>query len=552
MMEQSEEPPAKRLKVALEPFQEPPIEEIREDGDEKLAHLPTPDEKFGELVRYLRAKKEKEGKEEKDEEEDNEWRIKLDNDLVAAEGEATQMVQFIQVLKERHAIGMTPVLKPPALDSKESRDIKIQVTSKKKHLSQASEKLSMAATRLGKLVDTDSKYFNQVLCLRKYWRIIAPPQAPNNYEPIFWVDYSLSQEGSKFTSIVSTPIKKTEDGDIFIELKKESYSRALQVCHPRDKAQLYFDRPVTGKAVGVNACNSLLKLAQWSLFSHEVFSQLANKDSLISTNPFLMQVNQNEVLVENTDGNSIAFRLGIRQNKDSSAMDVDEPTNNTEQYSIYKSTEILLYRLQRESQKKRLKNANRIFLSTHFAKQEQKEKDTILYKVIAYFYHICQRKAVDKLLTSLRMNCTYLSFTWLPTEKSCVACLELCYSNKILLCADLIEGKIRVQGVQMLHGPLEFIHHVQQRLCNRILQEALVHTKKFYKESRVISKSTEMSVRNTGARVQIVPGVDLNVKIRCIKKTTNGKVEEILLEEGGFHGSTPDEKILNFFKSGMT
>eukprot|EP01125_Pyxidicula_operculata_P017227 TRINITY_DN6027_c0_g3_i1.p1 TRINITY_DN6027_c0_g3~~TRINITY_DN6027_c0_g3_i1.p1 ORF type:complete len:624 (+),score=180.61 TRINITY_DN6027_c0_g3_i1:39-1910(+) len=239
---------SKGVKLSLEILPEKKISRFNpENGEEILENEPTADEVFVFLVQQLQfvnTKKNEKTKDEGDEEKspyNTEWHLlreKVNQHFGRSKNEISKLISMIEMLDTERNLTVMEITKPPVFAKKEQNDIVYTLESKKKQLIDASDKLKEATKRLKSGMDQEARYYSSVGKLRYNWKISCPLQKETFRNPMFNVNYSYHNEGSKRAGrskiaqsyMIDRFLAKNSDGDVQLKLPVQILYKSLSIA----------------------------------------------------------------------------------------------------------------------------------------------------------------------------------------------------------------------------------------------------------------------------------------------------------------------------------
>lgn len=366
----TEEPKPKRVKLSLEILPETPISQYDVEGKEEHEKLMTPEDRFMTYVRQLDfLGKNTKPEAKQTDQEDSKWeklRKKVDFHLGRATGEMTQMVELINMLKNQpENLTVIPCTKPPLPLKTQQDQILCQIGFKQSQLQKASERLSQAALRLESDVNRFRQYVNETNKLRQNWKVGCPVKTiPQEYAPIFNVDFSFRNDGSRVRSLPPTVIL-TDDSNKGIQVKipVDQLSRSLLLSNSNCKTEIPILFPIENKNLKNNICtfsgfeeiHEMFCNAQESLFTWEIYDTLLK--AVQKSKKILYEQTENQLKFE--CNNEQVFSIKLKTQKEGN-FEGDNGDNNGD---------VLM---EVEEEKKKLRYV--FFIQTNSFHRERKKK----------------------------------------------------------------------------------------------------------------------------------------------------------------------------------
>eukprot|EP01124_Arcella_intermedia_P015934 TRINITY_DN22482_c0_g1_i1.p1 TRINITY_DN22482_c0_g1~~TRINITY_DN22482_c0_g1_i1.p1 ORF type:complete len:655 (-),score=199.59 TRINITY_DN22482_c0_g1_i1:12-1976(-) len=479
-----EEPLAKRTKLSLEVVPEKKIIRYAPDGEEETQPEIKPDEKFLKLVKQLDFwNHDKENFEEEQKKEKNSWedaRIKVHDHLNQAVGQINFLVDFILMLEAGINLTLVECDKPPPPPKIEQDEFIYQVVSKKKHLRDASQKLSMAVERLKVAVEQENKYFESVRDLRKRWKIGSLYQIQNNRIPLFTVDYSYDNDGSRLSRETNydLEIKKNDDGDIEVSVPTLKLDRYLLVGKQPigDTFQTEFvksgfngdtlqikETVLIRTAVGIEATHKLLSESQRSLFVYEIYATLSK-----AVKKSFVQLMENEIKLETNGKHPFSIKLLSPtrkiEEKDYSPLSLAEKT-------IFNIIEVKLHQLMRQKYTKQQLEDHRIRYSKDYIKANEVDLDSpVLEEMVDLYKHISLQCELRSLLDTICINIPHITLSWINTPDPLVTSCDLLFDYSYYVAITVLKTKILISNVELYS-----VEDLEQYLLHLFTRKTMDH-----------------------------------------------------------------------------
>lgn len=253
------------------------------------------------------------------------------NNIQSAAREVESVLALVDWLRENKNITTMRIAKPELPARVQNAEFVASVASRRNQLSRSHQMLEAAAERLRGAVARADAFHDQIMELRKIWRVIVPEKQPlGGYQSTYFVDISFMQDGSR-SRVPFIPIQKAPSGDIMIEHAPNlpfSYI-AVSASDTVDQDLLF---PVNRriKAIGVKQCHEYLCAIQQSIWNNLVFKQTARELQALSAEASDVAVSESHITLQLPGiDEQIHFRLARRADtgpKPSDAMDEDNPT----------------------------------------------------------------------------------------------------------------------------------------------------------------------------------------------------------------------------------
>jgi len=343
----AEEEPVRKV-LAIESHRAPIIQHFDENGTEYHLQEPTPEQKFAEIVQRLDFSQSSEQLAEQTEvpkppEKPGKNPLEL---FHHAAGELEQVVTLLKAMKEtppnvvqKYPKGSSQFPKESSQD-KISRDKVLQLNymdlkQRQNALKNASERLKAYASFARKRHSKLKERKNDVIELRKEWKLRKLPQEQKHGEIRHWfdIDYSFNTCGAADTAsvlVVQTPNNTSITlPETLVNHVLEFYTQSDSISQEQSTSARFVPSSdtVDTTAKGVENITNLLNNAQFTLLYSDIFKQLS-AEALASNNPNHI-VRERDVILTSSASDVLRIRF-ISQKEDSLNEDNE---NQKEQFS---------------------------------------------------------------------------------------------------------------------------------------------------------------------------------------------------------------------------
>jgi hypothetical protein len=578
-MDGIQEPPFKKLKIAIETLPERKVESYGDDGGENYEEEKTYEDQFMELVRtidFSKKSKKKKEKEENKNKNQNEWVwSKVNDSITRARGEMEQLVGLLDLLLKGEHVGLIGIMRPPQMPKVIMNEKVYELGSKQKQLKKSAFKLSQAAEELRISVQKENNYFDSVMQLRKEWKITAPPQNVNRYQPKFSVEFTYFNDGS-LSRARELPLEINEEtGDVELTLPRSLVTKQFAVASPSayvemsnftslDKVDELDDHSMSEdsvddetieKARGVHECHNLLVQAQRTLWFNELFKQISRDAQKCKKS--LLQIFENEIKLETTEHEesfNIVFDSPEHAQlpKDRIDMESNEMSlSKLQADTLYSLIYIKLQEFLRNKHVEKEKEDHRSKFIKDFVRTDEKKKDdTMLDQLLTLVKHYKLRNQINDRVHRMCDNLTPLRLHWTTDKKheqEFISEFELKYLNDFSMKVLLDGTEIRIDEVTIFETAEELCNHVLQKLSDAFMNKICSEVCNWISKDLVKKKASRVvfPYSNTFITIDVLYSVQqCDILFNVFETSEGGAMISLDLSE--LPGATHLDKVMKF------
>jgi len=450
-----EGPKKKRVKLSLEILPETRIEKFDADGTEEHEKLMTPEDRFMTFVRQLDFL----GKEKEEikptNPDDTKWaklKKKVDFHIGHAHGEINQMVNLLNMLKTQpHNLDLIPCQRPPMTEKKIQDHAVAQIAFKKAQLAKASQRLQAAVSSLESDVSRYQQYLQDADKLRQNWKVGCPLKTiPHDYSPIFNVDFTYRNDGSRVRNLPPTNIIRAEGTEgIQVKIPLDQLSRTLVISNETTTTSIPIVYELDNKENksanctfnGFDEVHQMFLNAQESLFTWEIFDSITK--AAHKSKKVLFQHQESEIKFE-TASEEI-FSVKLLKQKPNSGDDFEmklKPSFSFGYDFMFRIMGLMLHTQIRKKHRKQMQDDHRPKLARDFLRENVDSDDPALQNLMFMYEHMKSYFSVLKSLQSLKMKHPSLSFRTVNTDNAFVSSFDLFYEGQPLTYFDTSIGHV--------------------------------------------------------------------------------------------------------------
>jgi hypothetical protein len=203
------------------------------------------------------------------------------SNLQQASREVESVLSLVEWLREGKQISTFRISRPDLPARTQNYELIAASSARKQELSRSASLLDAAAARLRGAVAKADRFHEQVVELRKLWRVVVPEKQPvGAYQASYFVDISYYHDGSR-AKIPPIPLQKSAAGDIMIE--HITSFPLTYVCvsgseMSEDRDQFPVNRNM--KAIGVKQCHEYLLAIQQAIWASVAFKHISREFQL--------------------------------------------------------------------------------------------------------------------------------------------------------------------------------------------------------------------------------------------------------------------------------
>eukprot|EP01126_Amoeba_proteus_P000031 TRINITY_DN10009_c0_g1_i2.p1 TRINITY_DN10009_c0_g1~~TRINITY_DN10009_c0_g1_i2.p1 ORF type:complete len:590 (+),score=113.93 TRINITY_DN10009_c0_g1_i2:494-2263(+) len=520
-----------------------------------------PTEKFMTYVRQLDFHSKEQEKEEEDVKnaEDYKWhkkRLEVNQHLGIAHAHLRHMVDLLTMVGAKKHCTVLEGAKPPASEKEVLDQLLFQIASKKKQLQSIQEKLVLSVAGLKENVSINKRYYDEVTTLRKHWKIGSPTHQLDSYHPVYTIDYSFKNDGSKMR-VRDLPVTKNDFGNAELTTTTSLLNKTLQIG--TDKCSIIvptfsFDetkvtdlhKPVTIRVEGDVACHGLLNNLQESLFSTDIFTSLSR--AAFQDNA-LIQLLENDIKFETSGPDSFFVRLLSQKSSFRSfgtttdtgegnlfldagsvgsmlggtpgeGKPSDSPSSNLSKREkdelVFKIVAVYLHQLMRANYCQKQDEDHEIKLSKDFLRASKVDLEIKLMTNMLDMYRYLKlenrvRKKIEKMsreipfLVITTLNITTLTpapKTKLPVSSrpsirlgklpTLVSAFDLIYDNRSIITVTVHKNKVQLANIDCIESPSELVSHVTNIIICRTIDTIFGTLSLFLSSTNIVKKPVKV------------------------------------------------------------
>jgi hypothetical protein len=453
-------------------------------------------------------------------------------------------------------------------------------------------------------------YIESILSLKKHWKVGSdlPPQYRD--KPLFAVDFSYKNDGSRTTfkpvmlSKKESPVnlmeelqddddaggeveggERVEDGDdkvlnkqIELQLPVTALSKKLRIGDDLSFVDIPFIAPeveftsnnsLFQRAVGINYCHNLLFNAQESLFAKEIFetvskaatsdkkSQIQQKEDEIfletmSENMFKIQLTSAQVKSNPTSDDMDDNLQNHQQQNNENNMELDGDCNNNSQSElIYKLIGFKLHEGLRKKHLKQQEEDRRPKLTRDFSSPPPDFVTPALDETLCLYRHLQLYHKVKAKLEELCKNIPFFAMRWINTNDRLLQSFEVTHDhNLFIVCVMVRKDQINLSNHKISFGsPQEMASSLVIQSITSIISTINSAALYFFQRENIVKLPDTLVITSKNFILEFKFNVyQTSFEIDFKKKNlTDDMNTEESLDWWSLRGSSHEQKAFNLF-----